>query len=216
MFDNTAELVLVTIVFGAIGVVSATRFALSVLMLASKTSPWLRALGFAVGTTAIFAAAALLGLLGIQVPDDRDAPRFDIVLGGVMIIVAVAMLVARRRPRPVDPQPARHPFASAAGIGAGVAFQSFGRLLILVAGGFRIGELSDSIVTGLSAVAIMIAIWQVPVWGPMALYVFRRSRFDAIAERARPALDHVESGPFGAIVVAAVGAYLLIRGLQGL
>lgn len=216
MFDNTAELVLVTIVFGAIGVVSATRFALSVLMLASKTSPWLRALGFAVGTTAIFAAAALLGLLGIQVPDDRDAPRFDIVLGGVMIIVAVAMLVARRRPRPVDPQPARHPFASAAGIGAGVAFQSFGRLLILVAGGFRIGELSDSIVTGLSAVTIMIAIWQVPVWGPMALYVFRRSRFDAIAERARPALDHVESGPFGAIVVAAVGAYLLIRGLQGL
>jgi hypothetical protein len=216
MFDNTLELVLVTVLFGAIGIVSATRFALAVLMLASKTAPWLRALGFATGTTAVFAAAALLGLLGVQIPDDRDAPRFDIVLGGVMIAVAVAMLVARRRPRPVDPQPARHPFLSSAGIGAGVAFQSFGRLLILVAGGFRIGGLSDSIVTGLSAVAIMIAIWQAPVWGPMALYVFRRSRFDALANRARPALDRVESGPFGAIVVAAVGAYLVIRGLQGL
>jgi Sap, sulfolipid-1-addressing protein len=216
MFDSTAELVLVTVLFGAIGVVSASRFALSVLMLANKTAPWPRALGFATGTTAVFAAAALLGLLGVQIPEDRDAPRVDIFLGGLMILVAVAMLVAQRRPRPVDPQPAKHPFLSSAGIGAGVAFQSFGRLLILVAGGFRIGELSDSIVTGLSAVAIMIAIWQAPVWGPMALYVFRRPRFDALAERARPALDRVESGPFGAIVVAIVGAYLLIRGLQGL
>ena len=216
MVDRTLELFLVTILFGAIGVVSATRFAISVLMLASKTAPWRRALGFATGSTAIFAAAALLGLFGVQIPDDRDAPRFDIALGGVMIVIAVAMLVAQRRPRPVDPQPAGHPFLSAAGIGAGVAFQSFGRLLILVAGGFRIGELSDSIVTGLSAVAIMIAIWQAPVWGPMALYVFRRARFDALANRARPALDRVESGPYGAIVVAAVGAYLVIRGLQNL
>jgi hypothetical protein len=216
MIDRTLELFLVTVLFGAIGVVSATRFALSVLMLASKTAPWPRALGFATGSTAIFAVAALIGLLGVQVPDDRDAPRFDIALGGVMIVVAVAMLVVQRRPRPVDPQPARHPFLSAAGIGAGVAFQSFGRLLILVAGGFRIGELSDNVVTGLTAVAVMISIWQAPVWGPMALYVFRRARFDALADRARPALDRVESGPFGAIVVAAVGAYLVIRGLQGL
>ena len=215
MFDNTAELVLVVIVFGAVGVVSATRFALAVLMLASNSAPWLRALGFATGTTAVFAAAALLGLLGVQVPEDRDRPAIDIALGAIMIAVAVGMLVRRRRPPHPDPVPARHPFLSSAGIGAGVAFQSFGRLLILLAGGFRIGALSDSVVTGLGAVAIMLAIWQVPVWGPMALYVFRRSRFDSIAERARPALDRVESGPFGAIVVGLIGAYLLIRGLMG-
>jgi hypothetical protein len=215
MFDNTAELVLVVIVFGAVGVVSATRFALAVLMLASNSAPWLRALGFATGTTAVFAAAALLGLLGVQVPEDRDRPAIDIALGAIMIVVAVAILVRARRPRPPDPVPARHPFLSSAGIGAGVAFQSFGRLLILLAGGFRIGTLSDSIVTGLGAVAAMIAIWQVPVWGPMALYVFRRERFDSIAERARPALDRVEDGPYGAIVVGLIGAYLVIRGLMG-
>jgi hypothetical protein len=38
-------------------------------------------------------------------------------------------------------------------------------------------------------------------------------RFEALEQRARPTLDRVESGPVGAILVAAVGILLVIRGV---
>jgi hypothetical protein len=94
-----------------------------------------------------------------------------------------------------------------------MAIQSFGRLLVLLAGGYRIGVLSDNVITGLGFAAIMIAVWQISIWGPMVLYVFRRERFDALAERARPALDRVEGSLAGAIVVGAVGVVVLLQGL---
>ena len=61
----------------------------------------------------------------------------------------------------------------------------------------------------------MLVIWQVPVWAPMALYVFRRDRFDALAERARPALDRIEGGIIGALIIAAVGIFFIFLGLSG-
>lgn len=216
MFDTTLELVLTVLVFGGIGVVSATRLALAVVMLTHPTQAWPRALGFAAGTTVVFTAPALIGLLGVQVPPDRAAQStVDIILGAIILAVAVAMTVQRQRAKGIEPQPSRRPFLAAAGVGAGVAFQSFGRLFVLLAGGYRIGILSDSTLTALSATAAMVAIWQTPVWGPMLLYVFRRPRFDALAQRARPALDRVESGPLASILMAAIGIYLIIRGLQG-
>ena len=61
----------------------------------------------------------------------------------------------------------------------------------------------------------MLFIWQVPVWAPMALYIFKRDRFDALAARARPALDRIEGGIFGAIIVGAVGIFFIFLGLTG-
>ena len=59
-----------------------------------------------------------------------------------MIGAAISMVVIQRRRGNLPPQPSTHPVLAAAGIGAGVAFQSFGRLLVLVAGGYRIGGLT--------------------------------------------------------------------------
>jgi hypothetical protein len=208
------ELALTAIVIGAIGIFSPTRLAVSVLMLASETKPWRRALAYLIGSTAVFATAAIIGLLGVEAAGLRGAaPAVNIVLGTVMIGVAVSMVLVRRRRRNRPPGPSRHPVLAATGIGAGVAFQSFGRLLLLLAAGFRIGGLSRSPVPALVAIGLMIAIWQAPVWSPMLLYVFRRERFDALTRRAQPAIDRIEEGVVGAIAVGLVGAWILFQGL---
>jgi hypothetical protein len=85
---------------------------------------------------------------------------------------------------------------------------------VLLAGGYRLGLISDTFVA-LGAIGLMILIWQIPVWGPMAIYVFRRGRFDALEERARPALDRIEGGVWGALIVGAVGIWMLLLGLTG-
>jgi hypothetical protein len=136
------------------------------------------------------------------------------VLGTVMICAAVSMVVLQRRRRNRPPQPSRHPVLAAAGIGAGVAFQSFGRLLLLLAAGFRIGALSRNPVPAVVAIGVMIVIWQAPVWSPMLLYVFRRERFDALTRRAQPAIDRLEDGVIGALAVGLVGAWILVQGLR--
>ena len=216
MGNATLELVLTVVVIGGLGAVSPTRFALSVVMLTDPTQPWPRALGFAVGSTAVFAAAVLLGLLGVQAPGGQEASdTINVVLGGTMIVVAIVMTLQRRRPTPVSTYSARHPFLTATGVGAGVAFQSFGRLLVLVAAGFRIGLLSGSAVTAIGAAIAMIVLWQAAILAPMALYIFRRPRFDALAKRARPAIDRAQGGWYGAALIAAFGVYLIYRGLQG-
>ncbi len=216
MIPGTLELALTAIVIGAIGIFSPTRLALSAMMLTSETHAWGRAIAYLVGSTAVFAAAAFVGLLGVEAAGLRGvAPTVNIVLGSVMIGVAVAMLVARRRQRDLPPRPSRHPVLAAAGVGAAVAFQSFGRLLVLLAGGYRIGDLARGGVPALGWVGVMIAIWQVPVWSPMLLYVFGRDRFDALAQRAQPALDRIEEGIVGAIVVGLVGGWILVQGLTG-
>jgi len=48
-----------------------------------------------------------------------------------------------------------------------------------------------------------------------ALYIFRRPRFDALARRARPAIDRAQGGWYGAALIAAFGIYLIYRGVQG-
>ena len=211
---NPLELLLTAILVGAIGIFSPTRLALSVVMLTSATRPWGRALAYAIGSTAVFALAALVGVLGVQAAGlTGAAPAVNIVLGTVMIVVAISMVVVRRRRRDRPPRPSSHPVLTAAGIGAGVAFQSFGRLLILLAGGYRIGGLTRDPVPALVFVGLMILIWQAPVWSPMLLYVFRRERFDALARRAQPALDQIEEGVAGAIAVGLVGGWILYQGL---
>ena len=214
MSAETLELGLTAILFGAIGIFSPTRLALSVLMLTSKTSPWGRALAFTAGTTAVFAAAAVIGLLGVEAAGfGGAAPGVNIILGIVMVGIAISMVVIHRRRQNVPIRASRHPMLAAAGVGAAVAVQSFGRLLVLLAGGFRIGALTDGLVSGLAFVGIMIFIWQTPVWSPMLIYVFRRERFDALAKRAQPAIDRIEEGIVGAIIVGLVGAWILIQGL---
>jgi hypothetical protein len=214
MIPGALELLLTAIVFGAIGAFSPTRLALSVVMLTSQTRPWGRAIAYAIGSTAVFAIAASIGLLGFQAAGVRGAdPKVNIVLGTIMIGAAIFMVVGERRRKNLPPQPSSRPVLAAAGIGAGVAFQSFGRLLVIVAGGYRIGALTRGPVPGLAFVGLMILIWQAPVWLPMLLYVFRRERFDALARRVQPALDRIEDGPAGAILVALVGAFILFEGL---
>jgi ABC-type nickel/cobalt efflux system permease component RcnA len=208
------ELALTAILIGAIGIFSPTRLALSVIMLTSATAPWGRALAYLVGSTAVFAVASIIGLLGVQAAGFRGvAPGVNIVLGIVMIGVAISMVVVHRRRQNLPIQASRHPVLAAAGVGAGVAIQSFGRLLVLLAGGYRIGTLTDGFVPGLAFVGLMIAIWQAPVWSPMLLYAFWRKRFDALARRAQPAIDQIEEGVIGAILVGLVGAWILVRGL---
>ena len=80
-------------------------------------------------------------------------------------------------------------------------------------GGYRIGALTRGPVPGLAFVGLMIFIWQAPVWSPMLLYVLRRKRFDALARRVQPAIDKIEDGATGAILVALVGAWILFEGL---
>ena len=53
------ELFLTAMLVGAIGIFSPTRLALSVLMLTSATAPWRRAFAYAIGSTAVFALAAI-------------------------------------------------------------------------------------------------------------------------------------------------------------
>jgi len=208
------ELALTAILIGAIGIFSPARLALSVLMLTSASAPWGRALAFTIGSTAVFAVASIIGLLGVQAAGFRGvAPGVNVILGIVMIGVAISMVAVHRRRQDLPIQASRHPVLAAAGIGAGVAIQSFGRLLVLLAGGYRIGSLTDSFVVGLALVGLMVAIWQAPVWSPMLLYVFSRERFDALAQRAQPAIDRIEEGVVGAIIVGLVGAWILVQGL---
>lgn len=215
MSSETLEAALTAVLIGAIGIFSPTRLALSVLMLTSTTAPWRRALAYTVGTTAVFAVASVIGLLGVEAAGFRGvAPGVNIVLGIVMIGVAISMVVVHRRRQNLPVRASRHPMLAAAGLGAAVAIQSFGRLLVLLAGGFRIGTLTNGIVTGLVFVGLMLAIWQAPVWSPMLLYVFRRDRFDALAARAQPAIDRIEEGVAGAIIVGLVGAWILIQGVR--
>jgi hypothetical protein len=215
VISDLTSVILTAILFGAIGMVSATRFALSALMLTDQKAAWAKALGFAVGTTLVFGIAAVLGLLGVEVPGPgRGSPTVNLVLGIAMVIAAGAMIfMHRRRVTAPDPSPSRHPTLASAGLGAGVALQSFGRLLVLAAAGYRIGSLTRSPTEAIGAIALMLVIWQVPVWAPMALYVFRRERFDALAERARPALDRLEGGIVGAVIIAAVGVFFIYLGL---
>ena len=215
MLSNTVELTVIAVLFGAVGIFSPTRFAVSVLMLTGERSPWARSVAFAIASTVVFTVAALIGLVGGELSGIREvSSQATIAIGVLIVAVAVVMLVRRRRPPDeIPPTSSRRPVLAAAGIGAGVSLQSFGRLLILVAGGTRIGMVSGNPVESLATLGAMIAIWQIPILAPMALYIFARRRFDAIARRARPAIDRVEEGPWGGILVAAVGFYLIIRGL---
>ena len=215
MIPGTLELALTAIVIGAIGIFSPTRLALSAMMLTSETHAWGRAIAYLVGSTAVFAAAAFVGLLGVEAAGLRGvAPTVNIVLGSVMIGVAVAMLVARRRQRDLPPRPSRHPCSLRPG-SAPRSPSSRSDASSSCWPGNRIGDLARGGVPALGWVGVMIAIWQVPVWSPMLLYVFGRDRFDALAQRAQPALDRIEEGIVGAIVVGLVGGWILVQGLTG-
>lgn len=216
MISTTVELTLTAILIGAIGIFSPTRFAFSVVMLSSSNKPWGRAVAFALGSTVVFAVAALIGLLGVQAPGGEGVEStINVVLGMLMIATAVAMVVLRRRGRTLRLAPSGHPHIAAAGLGAGVSIQSFGRLLILLAGGYRLGAIADAPVPALASTGLMILVWQAPIWGPMLLYIFRRERFDALERRARPAIERMEDSIYGALAVGAVGIWLLVLGLTG-
>lgn len=214
MRGDTIELLATALVFGIVGVISPTRTAMAVVMLTSRVHAWPRAVAYAVGSTAVFAIAAILGLLGVQASGlDAQVP-ITIALGFALVGVGIGMAVSQRRnaDRPAtDPS---HPLLSAAGVGVGVSIQAPGRLLVLLAGGYRIGDLADTATAAIGFSALMLAVWQVPIWGTMALAVFQPDRFEAIERRARPALDRVEGGILGAVLVAAVGVLLVWRGLS--
>ena len=214
MRGDTIELLATALVFGIVGVISPTRTAMAVVMLTSRVSAWPRAVAYAVGSTAVFAVAAILGLLGVQASGlDAQVP-ITIALGFALVGVGVGMAVSQRRhadrPR-ADP---KHPLLSAAGMGVGVSIQAPARLFVLIAGGYRIGDLADSAAAAIGFSALMLAVWQVPIWGTMALAIVQPHRFEAIERRARPALDRVEGGVLGAVLVGALGVLLVWRGLS--
>jgi len=212
--SSTLELLLTSIVFGAVGLLSPTRAAMTVVMLTSKTLAWGRALAYLAGSTLVFGIAAVIGLFGVQAGGGAQS-ALTIVAGLAMIGVAAGMtIVHRRRPAEPDPEP-RHPMLSAFGVGVGVSFQSTGRLFVLLAGGYRIGVLADSVTVALIYAGIMIAIWQGSIWLLMLMSVFMPDRFAAVERRARPALDRIENGVIGIVIVALLGAWLLYIGVRG-
>jgi hypothetical protein len=213
--NTTFELVATAIVFGGIGAISASRAALSMLMLTSATRPWARAIAYVAGSTLVFAAALLVGVLGVEATGRVRQDRVDAVLGVAMIGVAVILLVLERRRRGLPRPPSGHPVLSAFGIGLAVALQSIGRLFILVAGGYRLGALTNDLLVVAGYGTLLLVIWQASVWVPMAIFVFWRERFDALERRLRPAIDRIEEGPAGAIAVGIVGVLLLIRSFVG-
>jgi hypothetical protein len=212
-FDRTVELALTSIVFGLVGVFSPTRTGMTVLLLASRVRPWARTVAYAAGSTAIFALVILLGLLGVEATSLNMQVPVTIALGFTLVGVGVGMIIARRRNPDREPTDPRHPILSAAGVGVGVSIQAPGRLILLIAGGYRIGDLAGSAAVAVAFAAAMLAIWQLPIWGTMILSIVAPDRFGALERRARPALERVESGPVGAILVAAIGMLLVIRGL---
>lgn len=211
--DRTLELALTSIAFGVVGVISPTRTAMTILMLTSRVRPWARTVAYAVGSTAIFGVVIVLGLLGVQATSFNMQVPVTIALGFTLVGVGVGMIIAHRRNPEPEPSDPRHPLLSAAGIGVGVSIQAPGRLIVLLAGGYRIGDLAGSLAAGVAFAGAMLAIWQVPIWGTMIVSLVAPDRFEALERRARPALDRVESGPWGAILVAAVGILLVIRGV---
>jgi hypothetical protein len=211
--SSTVELLLTSIVFGAVGLLSPTRAAMTVVMLTGKTLPWARALAYLAGSTLVFGIAAVIGLLGVQAGGGAES-ALTIVAGLAMIGVAAGMtIVHRRRPAQTDAEP-KHPMLSAFGVGVGVSFQSTGRLFVLLAGGYRIGVLADSVPQALIYAGIMIAIWQGSIWLLMLMSVFMPDRFAAVERRARPALDRIENGVIGIVIVALLGAWLLYVGVR--
>ena len=213
MFNDTLELALTSVVFGLVGIVSPTRTGMTVLMLTSRVRPWARAVAFAIGSTAIFGIVVVLGLLGVQATSINMQVPVTIALGFTLVGVGVGMVISRRRRPDEEPVDPKHPLLSAAGIGVGVSIQAPGRLIVLIAGGYRIGDLAGSATAALTFAGVMLAIWQVPIWGTMLLSLLMPDRFEQLERRARPALDRVESGPWGAVLVAAVGILLVVRGL---
>jgi hypothetical protein len=213
--SSTVELILTSVIFGAVGLLSPTRAAMAVVMLTSKTAPWPRAIAYLVGSTVVFGIAAVIGLLGVQAGGGAQS-TLTIVAGLAMIGVAAGMtIVHRRRPARTEETEPSHPMLSAFGVGVGVSFQSTGRLFVLLAGGYRIGVLAESIPEALIFAGIMIAIWQAPIWLLMLMSVFMPDRFAAVERRARPALDRIENGVIGIIIVAALGAWLVYVGVSG-
>lgn len=207
------ELVATAIVFGLVGIVSPTRTAMTVLMLTSRVQAWARSVAYAIGSTAVFAVAAILGLLGVQASGFDAQVPITIALGFALVGVGVGMAISQRRNADRAPTDPRHPLLSAAGVGVGVSIQAPGRLLVLLAGGYRIGDLAGSAPVALGISALMLAVWQVPIWGTMLLALVRPTGFEAIERRARPALDRVENGVLGAVLIALVGVLLVLRGL---
>ena len=215
MRGDTIELIATALVFGIVGVVSPTRTAMTVLMLTSRVQAWPRAVAYAIGSTVVFAIAAILGLLGVQASGlDAQVP-ITIALGFVLVGVGIGMAISQRRNADRPQTDPRHPLLSAAGVGVGVSIQAPARLLVLLAGGYRIGDLAGSAPVAVGFSALMLAVWQVPIWGTMLLALAQPDRFEAIERRARPALDRVEGGVVGAVLVAAVGVLLVIRGVTG-
>jgi hypothetical protein len=212
-FDRTLELLLTSVLFGLVGVFSPTRTGMTVLMLTSRVRPWARTVAYAVGSTAIFGIVAVLGLLGVEATSLNMTVPVTIALGFTLVGVGIGMMIARRRNPDREPADPRHPLLSAAGVGVGVSIQAPGRLIVLIAGGYRIGDLAGSATVAIAFAAAMLAIWQLPIWGTMLVSLVAPDRFEALEQRARPTLDRVESGPVGAILVAAVGILLVIRGV---
>ena len=215
MRGDTVELIVTAIVFGIVGIISPTRTAMTVLMLTTRYQAWPRAVAYGVGSTAVFAVATLLGVLGVQASGlDAQVP-ITIALGFALVGVGIGMAISHRRNADRPQTDPRHPLLSAAGVGVGVSIQAPGRLLVLLAGGYRIGDMADSATIAIGMSALMLAVWQVPIWGTMLLAIVKPDKFEAIERRARPALDRVEGGVLGAVLVAAVGLLLVVRGLTG-
>lgn len=207
------ELTLTAIGFGLIGAFSATRFAMTVLMLTSEEQPWPRAVAFLAGSTVAFGIVLLLGVLGMQAVSESEQQAIALWLGIVFIVIALVMGFARVRRRPMPHVIADRPRMAAFGIGVGVSVQSVGRLLILLAGGSRIGALAGSATVALAFAGLLLLIWQTAIWGTMVVQVVWPSRFAALERRARPVLDHLEGGITGAVLVGLVGLFMVIRNL---
>jgi hypothetical protein len=207
------ELTLTAIGFGLIGAFSATRLAMTVLMLTSEEQPWARAVAYLAGSTVAFGIVLLLGVLGMQAVSESEQQAIALWLGIIFVVIALVMGFARVRRRPMPHVIADRPRMAAFGIGMGVSVQSVGRLLILLAGGSRIGALAASATVALAFAGLLLLVWQASIWGTMVVQVVWPSRFAALERRARPVLDHLEGGITGAVLVGLVGLFMVIRNL---
>jgi Sap, sulfolipid-1-addressing protein len=208
---------ILAVIFGAVSAFSPTRAGMTVLMLGKEPRPWRRAIAYGAGNSIVYVVVVGMGLLGNQLSTTSGEGDLFAVLTGIgMLGLAALMLVRRRRGEPQIPdEGSGHPAAIAFAIGASMAVRGIPVLLALAIGAQRIGVAAPSVLVALLAAVVLLVIAQSPIWGLLLLSAKKPDRFAAVERRLGPTLSRVEDGPYTIVVVAAIGAYMLISGILG-
>lgn len=217
MISSVVWPLILAVVFGGISAFSPTRAGMTVLMLGKEPRPWRRAVAYGAGNTIVYVVVVGTGLLGHQLSKTESGGDIFAILTGVgMLGLALLMLVRRRRGESQIPdEGSGHPAAIAFAIGASMAVRGIPVLLALAVGAQRIGVAAPSVFIALFAAALLLIVAQSPIWGLLLLSVKEPNRFAAVERRLGPTLSRVEGGPYAIVVVAAIGAYMLISGIFG-